>query len=356
MTLKHVLNLSVSLIFTAGVALGQQPTPPTAPTPPAEPFGTFSMMLDGSGFLGVYTEEITKDNLSQYALHDVRGVGVTEVVKDSPAEKAGLRKGDVITRFDGETVNSVRKLNRLVSEVAPDHRVTLGISRAGGDQEVAVTIGKRQGTYSDTMGTMTIPPDTFPRIETWPNIENVPDGPKFYFGNGRRIGVSTTTLTKQLADFFGIADGKGVLITSVTENSPAAKASLRAGDVITAVNGEKIEDAGDLSRSISKQKEGEVTLTVVRDKNQRTVKVTPEKSDNQILRTGRTANNKVFRDQIRTAIRDGARQGRIVIPQITFPSIPAVDVSMPQIDLRMIPQIKVMMPRVRIVRSSRQPI
>jgi len=356
MTLKYVLNLSVSLVFTAGIALGQQPTPPTPAVPPTEPFGTFSMFFDGDGFLGVYTEEITKDNLSQYGLHDAHGVGVTEVVKDSPAEKAGLRKGDVITRFDGETVNSVRKLNRLVSEVAPDHHVTLGISRGGGEQEVAVTMGKRRGTYSDTMGTMTIPPGSFPRIENWPNIENMPDGSRILLGNSRRIGVSTTSLTKQLAEYFGIANGKGVLITSVMENSPAAKAGLRAGDVITAVNGEKIEDAGDLSRSISKQKDGEVTLTVVRDKNQRTMKVTPEKGDNQIFRTGRTADTKVLRDQVRTAIRDGARQGRIVIPQIALPSIPAIDISMPQIEIPIIPEINVVVPKVRAVRAARQPI
>src|SRR6185312_10217872 len=77
-------------------------------------------------------------------------------------------------------------------------------------------------------------------------------------------------VNQRLADFFGVVDGQGVLITSVTENSPAAKAGLKAGDVITAVDGEKIDGAGDLSRAINKQKDGEITLTVVRDKNQRT--------------------------------------------------------------------------------------
>ncbi len=77
----------------------------------------------------------------------------------------------------------------------------------------------------------------------------------FGFGGDRRIGVSTMPLTKQLADYFGIADGKGVLITSVSEDSPAAKAGLKAGDIITAIDGEKIEGAGDLSRGINKKKE-----------------------------------------------------------------------------------------------------
>lgn len=356
MALKNVLYLSVSLVLTAGIALAQQQATPAVPAePPTEPFGGFSFFMEGGGFLGVYTEEITKDNLSQYDLRDARGVGVTEVAKDSPAEKAGLRKGDVITRFDGEAVSSVRKLNRLVSEVAPDHKVSLGISRGGSDQEVAVTIGRRQGTYSDTLGKMTIPRNGFPKMEGFPKIENFLDGATvFSLVNGRRIGVATTQLTRQLADYFGVADGKGVLVTSVSENSPAAKAGLKAGDVITAVDAEKIEGSGDLSRAINKQKDGDITLTIVRDKNQRTIKVTPEKSKNELLRPGRTANQKVIRDQVRAAIRQGAREGRIVIPRMELPSIPAINVAVPEINLPVIPEINVVMPRVKVIRTGKR--
>src|ERR1700738_4584084 len=112
MTLRNVLYLVVSLLLTAGLALAQQ-TSPSTPTPqtPGEPFRQFSLLVDGGGFLGVYAEDINKENVSQYGLHDAHGVGVTEVIKDSPAEKAGLSKGDVILRFENEAVTSVRKLN-----------------------------------------------------------------------------------------------------------------------------------------------------------------------------------------------------------------------------------------------------
>lgn len=357
MTFRSVLYLSVSLVMTAGIALAQQPATPAPPAEPAEPFGSFSFSFDGGGYLGVYTEDITRDNLSQYGLREVRGVGITEVAKDSPAEKAGLRKGDVITRFDGEAVSSARKLSRLVSEVAPDHKVSIGISRGGGDQEVAVTVGKREQEFSGVRR-MTFPRDSFPGLQTLPNLEGLSEGRNFFaFGSSRRIGVTTTTLTKQLADFFGVGDGKGVLVTSVSENSPAAKAGIKAGDVITSVDGEKVEGPGDLARAISKQKDGDVTLTVVRDKNQRTIKVTPEKSDNELLKPGRTADQKVFRDEIRRAVRDGARQGRIVIPSIALPSIPAINVAMPRIELPIIPEIRVVIPKVRVIKDGvRQPI
>ena len=76
----------------------------------------FSIMLDGGTFLGVYAEDISKENMSRYGMREIRGAGVTQVIKDSPAEKAGLKKDDVILRFDGESVTSARKLNRLVGE------------------------------------------------------------------------------------------------------------------------------------------------------------------------------------------------------------------------------------------------
>lgn len=370
MTLKHVLYLSVSLFLTAGIALAQQPkkaTPAVPAEPPdaAEPFGgVFSMLIDGGGFLGVYTEEISKENMAQYGLHDSRGVGVTEVVKESPAEKAGLRKGDVIVRFDNEVVSSVRKLNRLVSEVAPDHKVTLAISRGGSEQELSVAIGKRPG-YTDTLRKGTIPHfpgvETFPRTEkgpeNWPNLEGQPGQLVFALGNNRRIGVGTTQLTKQLADYFGVPDGKGVLVTSVSEGSAAAKAGIRAGDVITAVDGEKVEGSGDLSRAINKQKDGDVNLTITRDKSQHTIKVTPEKAQSQLLRPGKSATQRAIRDQIRASILRGIGDTEIVVPQIELPAIPAVNVTTPRIVLPTIPKVRVVVPvvpRVRVIKEGQR--
>jgi membrane-associated protease RseP (regulator of RpoE activity) len=326
MTLKNVLYLSVSLLLTAGIALAQQPSAPATPAEPAdtaEPFGgVFSLMLDGGGFLGVYTEEISKENMGQYGLRDTRGVGVTEIVKESPAEKAGLKKNDVIVRFDNEVVSSVRKLNRLVSEVAPDHKVTLAISRGGSEQELSVLIGKRPG-YSDTLRKSTIPhfPGVepfpgFPGIETAPGTEGQADKLIFALGNNRRIGVATTQLTRQLADYFGVADGKGVLVTSVTEGSPAAKAGIKAGDVITSVDGEKVEGSGDLSRAINKQKDGDVTLTIMRDKSPRTIKVTPDKAQSKLIRPGSVANQRAIRDQMRQSSCEAWETARLLFRRL----------------------------------------
>src|SRR5215210_3775451 len=145
MKAKYSFSLLLALILTAGVALAQQPAPP--PSPPDEPLDqTFSILIDGGGFLGIYAENISRENMGRYHMNQVRGVGVTQVIKESPAEKAGLRKDDVILRIDSENVTSVRKLNRLVSELAPDQSVRLTFSRAGSEQEITATVGKRNNS------------------------------------------------------------------------------------------------------------------------------------------------------------------------------------------------------------------
>jgi serine protease Do len=243
----------------------------------------FSFSSDGGGYLGVSPENIGKENMREYGLSAPRGVGINSVSQNSPAERAGLKKGDVILQFDNEPVTSSRKLLRLIGEAAPEQTVRLTISRNNSEQQVSVTLGKRTD-ISRTLRAGTPDLNGYFRV----NPPNAPDAPRAWgnmpeaysglmFGNNRRVGVTTTALTKQLADFFGVSGGHGLLITSTSENSPASKAGLRAGDIITEVNGEKIEDSNDFVRAVNLKEEGEIKLTIIRDKSQRTIKVTPER-------------------------------------------------------------------------------
>ena len=366
MNLKNAFHFIFSLLLMAGIALAQQAAPPAPPPPmpdaPVEAPEAFSLFIGGGSFLGVYAEDINKENMARYGMREVRGVAITQVIKDSPAEKAGLRKDDVIVRFEDDSVTSVRKLNRLVAEVAPDQTVKLRISRSGGEQEVAVTIGKRNqsinamGDWHGLKGLDKIegldrlkelegdmPPGA--NVWKWEGQGPGKDGMIFAFGNHRRIGVSTTQLTKQLAEYLGIGDSKGVLVTSVMDDSPAAKAGLKAGDVITAIDGEQVEDAGDLAQGINKKKDGDVTLTVIRNKNQRTITVTPKEDPGSF--PGATPQG------VRT----------IVIPRVELGSIPEVNIRIPRIDLPNTPEINVTVPRtikgpkVRVIRGDlQQPI
>ena len=285
----------------------------------------FSLFFDGGAYLGVSTEDVSKENMARYGMRDVRGVGVTEVMKDSPAEKAGLRKDDVILRFDGESVTSVRKLTRLVSESSADQTVRLSISRGGAEQEVTATLSKRDfnGLLRAKIGDdvwKKIDKDFPAQIELG-NLGKLGDGTfVFPFGN-RRIGVSTQSLSKQLAEYFGVKDG-GALITSVTENSPAAKAGLKAGDVITAIDGEPVTSPGDITRVLNKKETGDVSLTVIRDKSPRTVTLTPEKNEHpNIFRTGNLGDMRIVLPSIEVP-NVNIRTPRIVVPSIDV-NVPA---------------------------------
>src|SRR5215213_10297127 len=210
---KYLFGLLAAFMLAAGMAIAQQPAPPPPPSPiPNAPFGNnFSILVEG-GFLGVHAEDISRENMGRYRLNQVRGVGVTQVLRDSPAEKAGLRQDDVILRIDGENITSVRKLNRVVSELAPDHSVRVSISRGGVDQELTATIGKRHN--SSMVGDFfRLEPRVWNRdrneLKTFKweapffnrggDLLDNNDDLAVILGNSRRIGVSTMELTKQLA-------------------------------------------------------------------------------------------------------------------------------------------------------------
>lgn len=280
--------LSSILIVTSAcvIAISQTPEAPKE----KELTRSFAFTFDGDGaYLGVQTQEVNKENFAKFGLSSVRGVAVEKVVENSPAAAAGLKGGDVIVRFNGEEVTSTRKLTRLIGEVDPDHQAKITILRNGREQDVTATMGKRpvpkfaDGNFllRTPMPRMTPMPNLkdFPRVEM-PQIYGVPDGEGRSFtwraGEGRMIGVGVTPLTKQLAEHFGVANG--VMINNVREDSPAAKAGLKAGDIIVESEGKAVKREIDLIRTINEKKEGDVQLTIVRNGNRQTVTVTPEKS------------------------------------------------------------------------------
>jgi serine protease Do len=324
MSLRKTFLPAIALLLIPYGFVKAQQTPAPAPDAPGE----FTFHFNGGSFLGIYTEEITRENMGRFNLSEPRGVAVSKVVEGSPADKAGLKKDDVIIRFNGEEVTSTRRLHRQINEVAPEHTARVTISRGGAEQELAVTIGKGKG-FDGLFGLQQDPGALKQLKELYGK-----DGFTTVLGSRRRIGVSTSSLSKQLADFFGVAGGEGVLLTSITENSPAAKAGLKAGDVITEVDGEHVEHPADLSRAINRKTEGEITLTIVRDKSQRTIKVVPEKSDTMQL----------FDSDINIMT---PRIGKLDLPRLRVNTrIQNINVDVPNIEVK---------PRIRL-RLRNQPI
>jgi serine protease Do len=288
-----MIRRSLALVFAGFVLyIGVEAQTPV-PVPPAKPEAqAFTMFFDGDGsYLGVQTEEITRDNFGKYGLKEVRGVGVEKVMEGSPAEKAGIQAGDVIVRINGEEVTSVRKLTRLLSEVSPDHQAKVTVIRGGGERDLTATLAKRpMPKFEEGNFKWSLPPGEFPKMpgfqpapkfDVTPSWDAMPPGAPepfvFRTGSNRRLGIGVTTLTKQLSEHFGVTSG--VMVNEVRQDSAAAKAGLKAGDIIVEIEGKEVKGDGDLIRAIQEKKEGDVSLTIVRNGNRQTIRVTPEKME-----------------------------------------------------------------------------
>ncbi len=175
---------------------------------------------------------------------------------DSPAAKAGVKEGDVVVEFDGERVRSARQLTRLVQETPDGRAVKMTLERGGARQTVDITPAASATAWTGAWS-LQVEPEIRAELErSLRDLRDRPElrGPMFDFrfdgvpgmaASRARLGVQVETLSDQLAEYFGVKGG-GVLVSSVTADSPAEQAGLKAGDVITAVNGTAVRDAGEL--------------------------------------------------------------------------------------------------------------
>jgi len=244
--------------------------------------------------IGVTIRDVEDDDAKAGKMAGPGGVVIDDVAEDSPASKAGLKKGDIVVEFDGERVRSVRQFTRLVQETPAGRRTQASVVRDG--QKINVTLEPREGSgfnvFSDFDGARVLrdfgrdfrfdtpaPPALPARpVRPAPAVPPVPPTPfpdidTFVWRTGNGLGITTGHLSDQLADYFGVKGKDGVLVTSIADNSAASKAGIKAGDVITSFNGSEVTGPSDLSRRIQRLQDGdEFTVDVVRDKKSMTLK------------------------------------------------------------------------------------
>lgn len=274
----------------------------TAQAPTVEersrPFDRRVMMLDGrGGQLGVAVEDLNAEGLKA-AAGAASGVRIEDVEQDGPAAKAGLREGDIVIEVDGDRVRSARQFSRLIQETPDGRSVKLGIVRNSQRQTLDVTPETRAfgfGIDSDRIGRdvarglREIEPklrELEPRLREFRFDGPMNFGPDMWPGMASprgRLGVQLGELTPQLADYFGATDG-GVLVSSINQDSPAEKAGLKAGDVITSVNGDQVRNSDDLIDQLREVEGREVTIGIVRDKKESTLKATIDEAPRPIRR------------------------------------------------------------------------
>jgi serine protease Do len=194
-----------------------------------------------------------------------RGVLVRSIEPNSPAEKAGLKANDVILQYGNQEVVGVQQLTRLVSETPIGRTVDISVRRDNREQTFKLTTEKAPFAIGSIRLQHPELTDLGERIVRHiPRIEVTSSAPTSQ-------GIRADSLTPQLREFFGVKGSTGVLVATVDADSPGARAGVKAGDVVIAVNGTTVTSPSDFSHAMAAT--GVLTLRVVREKQERDIRV-----------------------------------------------------------------------------------
>jgi serine protease Do len=187
------------------------------------------------GYVGVGMQKIDPEMAEFFKLENNKGVLVTSVTEDSPADKAGLQKDDVIIRVDNKKIEDPQDLKNIIGFTAPDTEVEFTIIRGGKEKKVMVKVGSMQD--SELAETSDL---------------------------GKKFGLSVATIDAEIADRYNAEEGKGVVVVDVKSGSPAARAGIRAGMVILSVNREAVSNIGEFNSELAKSEESKKVLLLVK--------------------------------------------------------------------------------------------
>ncbi len=189
------------------------------------------------GWLGIMIQDITPELAESFGVKESKGVIVADVVKDGPADTAGIKRGDVVTTLNGKEIENAHALSRFVAATAPGTQATLQVMRDGKTRDIKIAIG-------------TMPEETSTeKAETKESM----------------WGITVQNITPEISQRFGWDENeRGAVISEIQPGSPAAEARLRAGDLIKEVNRQKIQNVRDYNQAIQKPKKGESVLLLVK--------------------------------------------------------------------------------------------
>ena len=190
------------------------------------------------GYLGVRFQPLTADLARSFGLESDKGALIASVEKDTPAEKAGLKAGDVILEYDGKTINEGSELPRYVAVTPIDKKVRLVIFRDGAKQDISLVVGKLKEKDTD--------------VDLGSGRENY------------KIGITVEEIRKELADRLGLRDSKGLVVTEVKQGSAAEEAGVTVWSIVIEINGQRLETVKAYNAVVAKLKAGDVARLLLR--------------------------------------------------------------------------------------------
>jgi membrane-associated protease RseP (regulator of RpoE activity) len=233
-------------------------------TAPAQNADVFVVTGGRGPWLGVSIEDMSARLARRMNVKTEKGALVNSVSDDSPAAKAGIREDDIIISFNGKTIEDASDLSRAVAKSETGKAVDCVVMRKDGKKTLQVTPAPRPGS-------------DFAWAPRAPMALARPGHVRLI--QGGVLGLEVMDLNRQLAEYFEIPGGRGVLVSEVDKEGPGAKAGLKAGDVIVSMGANDVDDVDDIHWALSDRAEGDtVAVGYVRKGARRSAVVTVDKS------------------------------------------------------------------------------
>jgi serine protease Do len=224
------------------------------------------LMYSSQGYLGLDFREIDNDRANSLHLKDNHGAEIVTVDHDAPAGKSGVKLHDVILQLDGQSFDNVDLLRRRLRELPPGRTITLLVSRDGNPMTFTVKLCDREVLEQQAWSQHLSVPEPAAGSFLGPSA---PAGTAFFdalIPRSLYVGADVNPVKTQLADYFGVRSGTGLLVESVDDQSPASRAGLKAGDVIVKLDSEPITSRSDWLKGIRSHRGQPVQVTIMRNK------------------------------------------------------------------------------------------
>ncbi|MGB6726909.1 MAG: PDZ domain-containing protein [Terracidiphilus sp.] len=240
----------------------------------ANPFPSLSHT--SQGYLGVEIADVDQEKAQQLKLKDVRGAVITLIDHDAPAGKIGLKVNDVVILVNGQTVEGAEQFKRMLHEIPAGRKVSLEISRDGNIQTIAVELADRAAMEHDVWdkmdkedGDLLSPAPGMGILGANGDVAGATGFHMPFFGTNLNVGALVEPLTSQMAAALGV--NGGLMVKQVGRRTEAAKAGLRALDVILKVGSDSITTSADWERALRSNVGKQVQVTILREKKQQTL-------------------------------------------------------------------------------------
>jgi len=262
----------IAVAGASGAAIAKERTKPgNKEKTNAETPGNETGNGSGQGYIGVYMQDLTSQVRKGLDLKVEKGVLVSGVEEESPADKAGIEDGDVITRFNGKTVASADELRDAVRAISPGKDAKIDVVHDGTSKSLTLTVSERPEQHA--MRWESFGDDDAPMAMAH----------AFTMMGGPRLGVEARPLEDEgLASYFGAKKGDGLLVLSVDDESVAGKAGVKPGDIISKVGDDKIADTQDVRHALKDYDKGDTfDITVLRHGKTQSLKATMDEQEHE---------------------------------------------------------------------------